>query len=89
MGVKNYSPGSEVVLYEGVVWSLEEAGTGDAENICELATIPFSSLKRKLQKTRVLTFSRFRGPIHHLERRTTEIRELDWFLFESRDTRGF
>ena len=77
MGVKNYSTGSKVVLYEGVVWSLGEAGTGNAENICELATIPFSSLKQKLQKTRVLTFSRFRGPIHHLELRTTEIRELD------------
>lgn len=89
MGVKNYSTGSEVVLYEGVVWSLGEAGTGNAENNCELATIPFSSLKQKLQKTRVLTFSRFRGPRHHLELRTTEIRELDWFLSESRDTHGF
>lgn len=51
-GVKNYSTGSEVVLYKGVVWSLGEAGTRNAENICELPTIPFSSLKQKLQKTK-------------------------------------
>lgn len=49
---KEVSTGSEVVLYKGVVWSLGEAGTGNAENICELPTIPFSSLKQKLQKTK-------------------------------------
>lgn len=27
MGVKNYSTVSKVVLYEGVVWSLGDAGT--------------------------------------------------------------
>lgn len=51
MGVKNYSPGSEVVLYEGVVWSLGEAGTGDAENICELAIL---LTKAKAQKNKSL-----------------------------------